>query len=328
MNRTYGIISLSMGALAIIIVGAYFVWFAPTDYRGEKYIFTVENGQSINQIIGSLKEEGFIRSTFGTKVAFKLSRAGSVQVGTYNVSPRMDAWQIAGIIGGSETATVKTTIPEGYTISQIADTLDEKGIITADDFLSAAQNYPSDDSLLKNRGDDSMEGYLFPDTYNINKGTPAKVLIEQMFGDFSQRIKPLESDVAKSKYNLHQIITLASLVEKEARTDGDRKLIAGVLINRLNTGMRLDVDATIRYVTNNWKDPISQKDINSSSPYNTRKFAGLPPGPICNPGLAAIKAVLSPTKSNYLYYLTDSDGATHYAKTLDQHNANKAKYLT
>jgi len=328
LSKTYATISIVLGALAIIIVGAYFIWFAPANFKGDKYIFVVESGQTINNIIDSLKEEGFIRSVWGTKVAFKLGRANSVQAGTYNVSPRMDAWQITGILGASETATVKVTIPEGYTLNQIAEALDEKGIITASDFLDTAKNYTSDRDFLVSRKDNSLEGYLFPDTYNMNKGTPAKDLVEQMMGNFSQRIRSLADAVAQNKYDLHQIITLASLVEKEARTEEDRKLIAGVLMNRLNAGMRLDVDATVRYITNNWDKPITQADLNSNSPYNTRKFTGLPPGPICNPGLATIKAVLSPANSDYLYYLHDAEGNTYYAKTLDQHNANKAKYLS
>lgn len=326
MNRSHVIISIILGALAIVFVSVYFVWFAPANFAGTKYIFVVEKGQSISAVIASLKEEGFIRSEFGTKVAFRLNRASSVQAGTYNVSPRMDAWQIANILGASETATVRVTIPEGYTVNQIAGTLNDKGVITASDFINAAKDYSSDLELLMHRTSGSLEGYLFPDTYNMNRGTPAQDLIGQMLDNFVKRVEPvlLSPD---SRFNVHQIITLASLVEKEARTDEDRKLIAGVLMNRLAAGMRLDVDATVRYIINDWDNPITQSDLNIDSPYNTRKYAGLPPGPICNPGLAAIQAVVSPTDSNYLYYLHDAEGNTYYAKTLEQHNAHKAKHL-
>jgi UPF0755 protein len=327
VSRQAGFIAAGLGALAVVFVSVYLIWFAPADFRGSQYIFTIERGQSLQEVVVALKQEGFIRSVIGTRIAFKLNRAGVIQAGTYNISPRMDAWQIAHIINGGQTAGVKVTIPEGFTVSQIADLLNQQEIIMSRDFITLAGNFPPDFEFLVSRPDNSLEGYLFPDTYNMNKGTPARDLILQMLDNFKARINSIQDLVTTSKYNLHQIITLASLVEKEARTDADRKLIAGVLLRRLEIGMRLDVDATVRYLANNWTGPITQAQLNSNSPYNTRKVAGLPPGPICNPGLAAIQAVLSPTKSDYLYYLHDAEGNTHYAKTLEQHNINKANYL-
>ncbi|MDD5605985.1 MAG: endolytic transglycosylase MltG [Patescibacteria group bacterium] len=327
MKKNHGIILSVLGALAVIFVGAYLLWLAPANYRGEAKLFVVDSGQSITQIITGLHTEGLVKSVFGTKIAFRLSRVTAIKDGSYNISPRMDAWQIARLMRMGETSTVRLTIPEGFTINQIAERMDALGLITAKDFIVAAENFPPDYDFLKSRANNSLEGYLFPDTYNMNKGTAADVLARQMLNNFSSRTKSLTSQIESSSYSLHEIITLASLVEKEARTDEVRKMVAGILINRLDIGMRLDVDATVRYLTNNWKGPITQSDLNINSPYNTRRFAGLPPGPICNPGLAAIKAVLSPTDSDYLYYLHDDDGNTYYAKTLSEHNANKAKYL-
>ena len=312
----------------MVMISAYLAWFAPKDFRAEnKTLFVVEKGDTISDIVANLSEQGFIRSSFGTQVAFRFNRTGVVQSGTYNVSPRMDAWQVAYIIAHNQTATAKITIPEGYTVVQIANLLEKKNIIMATDFLKATDNFPPDFTFLTSRPNNSLEGYLFPDTYNMNQGTPVRDLLLQMLDNFKQRIATVDSQLKSSKYTLHQVVTLASLVEKEARTDASRKLVAGILINRLNKNMRLDVDATVRYITGDWVGPISQADLNNSSPYNTRKITGLPPGPICNPGLASIQAVLSPTASDYLYYLTDADGAMHYAKTLEEHNTNKAKYL-
>ena len=317
-----------MGALVILMLGAYLAWFAPESYRAEdKILFTVERGETAADIIANLSAQEFIRSPFGARIAFALTGTRAIQPGTYNVSPRMDVWQIAYIIARNRTATVKTTIPEGYTIQQIGALLAKQDIVGADDFRLVVSNFPPDFDWLVGRSDNSLEGYLFPDTSNLNRGTPARELVLTVLDNFRSRIATVDAQVESSKYTLHQILTLASLVEKEARTDEDRKLIAGVLINRLNKGMRLDVDATVRYITGNWTDPITNADLNINSPYNTRKVTGLPPGPICNPGLAAIKAVLSPTSSGYLYYLHGPDGNTYYAKTLGQHNANKAEYL-
>ena len=316
------------GGLAIILLGTYFWLFAPANYRGETYLFTVANGQSITEVANSLVDQGFARSAFGTRLAFKLSRVGVIQSGTYNVSPRMDVWQIAQIISSGETATANVTIPEGYTVSQLATLFEQRGLVTAKEFIAATKVWSNPAPFLTSRTKtDSLEGYLFPDTYRINKGTPVEDIISLMLNNFSRRLAPLQSQIDKSGRSLDQIIILASLVEEEARTETNRKLVAQVMLNRLAKNMRLDVDATVRYITGNWDEPITKADLASTSPYNTRKFSGLPPTAICNPGLMSITAVLSPSPTDALYYLTDNNGVMHYATTLDEHNANKAKYL-
>lgn len=327
MKKSHGIILVSMGALAVICVGAYLLWFAPANFRGQPDIFVVESGQTVTQIIENLHANNLVRSSFGSKIAFRLSRASLITEGSYELSPRMDAWQVARILAGGETSSARVTVPEGFTNNQIAARLEALGVVSAPDFLAAVENFPPDFDFLKSRPNNSLEGYLFPDTYNMSKGVTVDILVKQMLANLDRRIAPFSTQIEASEYSLHEILTLASLVEKEARTDEDRKLVAGVLLNRLRIGMRLDVDATVRYLTNNWTEPITSADLAINSPYNTRKNGGLPPGPICNPGLDAITAVLSPTSSDYFYYLHDADGNTHYGKTLDEHNINKAKYL-
>lgn len=317
-----------LGGLAVILLGTYFWMFAPANYQAKEYLFTVPAGTSVAQIISSLHEQGFIRSDLGAKIAFTLSRANIIQAGTYNVSARMDVWQIAQVMGSGSTAAISVTIPEGYTIKQIALSLGQKGLVNSDEFLKVAANYQSDETFLQSRTTTtSLEGYLFPDTYRINRGTPSEDIISIMLNNFQRRIAPLQTSIDKSGRSLNEIIILASLVEEEARTETNRRLVAQVLLNRLAKPMRLDVDATVRYITNNWSNPITKADLASNSPYNTRKFTGLPPTPICNPSLMSIQAVLSPSPTDALYYLTDKDGVMHYAKTLDEHNVNKAKYL-
>ncbi len=320
--------SIILGGLAIILLGAYLWMFAPANYKGSQYLFTVDSGQSISQVVSGLYEQGFVRSTLGARIAFKLSQVRVIQSGTYNVSPRMDVWQIASIFGSGTSAISNVTIPEGYTVQQIADLFEKKGLVNADEFVSATKTWTSDDVFLESRTKkDSLEGYLFPDTYRINKGMPAKDIISMMLNNFQRRIAPLQTQIDKSGYSLNKIVILASLVEDEARTETNRKLVAQVLLNRLAKPMRLDVDATVRYITNNWTNPITKTELASNSPYNTRKVSGLPPTAICSPGLMSIKAVLFPTPTDALYYLTGNDGVMYYAKTLDEHNANKAKYL-
>jgi UPF0755 protein len=317
-----------LGGLAVVLLGTYFWLFAPANYRGKEYLFTVPSGQSVAQIIEGLHSQGFVRSMFGTRLAFVISGGQIVQAGTYNISPRMDVWQIAQIMTSGDTAVAGVTIPEGYTVAQIAATLDQKGVIGQAVFIQAVSSYPANEDFLKSRTKtDSLEGYLFPDTYQINKGTPANDIISLMLNNFQRRLAPLQTQIDKSGRSLNEIIILASLVEDEARTETNRKLVAQVLLNRLAKPMRLDVDATVRYITGNWTEPITKADLASNSPYNTRKFTGLPPTAICNPSLMSIKAVLLPSPTDALYYLTDKDGVMHYAKTLAEHNQNKAKYL-
>ncbi len=320
--------SIILGGLAIVLLGTYLWMFAPANYRGEQYLFTVENGQSITRVISSLQDQGFIRSVSGGRLVFWVSGVKVIQSGTYNISSRMDVWQIASIFSSGSSAVSNIVIPEGYTIQQIADLLEKKGVADSSEFTNTTKNWTSQDVFLQSRiKKDSLEGYLFPDTYRINKGTPTKDIVSMMLNNFQRRIAPLQTQIDKSGHTLNQILILASLVEDEARTETNRKLVAQVLLNRIAKGMRLDVDATVRYITGNWNNPITKADLNSNSPYNTRKFSGLPPTAICNPGLMSIQAVLFPASTDALYYLTDKDGVMHYAKTLDEHNQNKAKYL-
>lgn len=321
---------LILGGCALGFIVAYLSLFAPANYRSDQYLFTIESGQSISDITKSLAENKFLRSELGGKIAFRLSATGIVRAGTYNISPRMNAWQIATQVKKGETAGAKVTIPEGYTVSQIYDRLTSLQVATTRGLEDASNKldlgkYP----FIKpnQQVNNPLEGYLFPDTYNFNRGMPEDSILIRMLDNFASRTRDLLPKSAEVGLTPEQLITLASLVEKEARTEEDRKLIAGVLLNRIKNNMRLDVDATVRFITNNWTKPITSADLEINSPYNTRLKSGLPPGPICNPGLAAIQAVVSPTPSDYLYYLTDDQGVTHYAQTLDEHNLNKAKYL-
>ncbi|MFH0905111.1 MAG: endolytic transglycosylase MltG, partial [bacterium] len=276
MTRQLAIIVGGLGALAILTLSAYFVWFAPANYRGAPKVFKVQTGQSVAQIVDGLAKDKLVRSELGTRIAFKLSRASRVRAGSYDLSPRMDAWQIAQIIGGGNTTDSNITIPEGYTIKQIAALLEKKSIMPADDFTTAAEHYTGNLDFMNSRPEDgSLEGYLFPDTYRMSKGATPQEVIDQMLATLKRRLEAPLAQVGATTQSLmiHQILTLASLVEKEARTDEDRKLIAGVLLNRLDKGMRLDVDATVRYITDNWTSPITQADLASNSPYNTRKFS-------------------------------------------------------
>ncbi|HAR54810.1 TPA: endolytic transglycosylase MltG [Patescibacteria group bacterium] len=319
---------LGGGLLIVGLCSGFYFWlFAPISRAGTPQLFTVQSAESITSIARRLEEGQLIRSAWGFKAYLKISGKVVVQPGTYEISTKDSLIKIANLIASGDTTNVTLTIPEGYTLAQIAEQVGQKNIADAAEFTRLVKDFPPDYEFLKVRptGQTSLEGFLFPDTYRLIKGNPT-LAIQQILDNFSSKyttdIKPKLGDK-----NLYEIITVASLIEREVKTTEDMVMVSGVIYNRLKIGMKLDIDATVRFIINNWKDPLTRDDLSVDSPYNTRRYAGLPPGPICNPGLAAIEAALQPADHDYYYYLTDYDGVTHYAKTLAEHNQNKLQYL-
>jgi len=227
------------------------------------------------------------------------------------------------------------TFLEGWNNTDIGGYLQKQGIVSSADFLLAIKNFDTSayDSFLPKEAKGNLEGFLFPDTYFIPKNPPAgqslsDIIISKALDNFSQKITPAMKQQAASKgLSLYQIMTLASILEKESGANqDDKKTIAGVFYNRLGAGMPLQSDATVSFTVGH--SPITGDDILVDSPYNTYKYKGLPPGPICNPGLNSIMAALYPTDSNYFYFLTIPEtGRAVFAVTYEDHLKNKAKYL-
>jgi UPF0755 protein len=313
-------------ALLLAGGGGYYAWMAPVAVTAQPKQFTVQSGEGISTIAANLQKAGIIKSAWGFKLYLKLTGQVIVQPGTYQLSPAQSLPRIANWIASGETSNVTLTIPEGFTLQQIGEAMEQKNIATKAEFLNIANNFPPDYDFLKARpAGKSLEGFLFPDTYRLIKGDPT-LAIRQMLDNFSNKYHAdIQPDLGEQ--NLYEVLIIASLIEREAQKAEDRPLVAGVIYNRLKIGMKLGIDATVRYIINNWKDPLTAADLNIDSPYNTRRYAGLPPAPICNSGLASIEAALHPTDHKYYYYLTDPEGMMHYAKTLDEHNQNKVKYL-
>ncbi|MES2213325.1 MAG: endolytic transglycosylase MltG [Patescibacteria group bacterium] len=215
--------------------------------------------------------------------------------------------------GNFHLEPIKITIPEGWNVFAIAEYLSKHivGFDTAH-FIEIA------------RGE---EGYLFPDTYFISPNASAEVVVSIMQNNFNKKITSLDSEIKKSGHTKEEIIIMASIVEGEARTLQNRKIVSGVLWKRISLGMPLQVDAAFSYVNGKNSYTLTASDLKIDSPYNTYKYAGLPPGPISNPGLESIDAALHPVQTDYLYFLTGKDGVMYYAKTFEEHKKNKAKYL-
>jgi UPF0755 protein len=306
-------------AILLVIIGITAVWWingtSPANPKNNTAkIFIVEKGQGLKAISKNLKDQGLIKDS----VAFflltrEMGLDSKIQAGDFRLFPSMSAKQIANELTHG-TLDVWITVPEGQRADEIAKTLKEK-----------MPNYdPSWDKVLEEN-----EGYLFPDTYLLPREADINTIVSIMRNNFDTKYKTL--DTSKTDLTQDQIVTLASLIEREARVDTDRPLVSSVIHNRLEQGMKLDIDASIQYALGNkqnWWPTLTDTGGNvlPDSPFNTYTHAGLPPTPISNPGLESLQAAVNPNTTVYLYYFTDGNGTTHFAKTLEEQQANISKY--
>jgi UPF0755 protein len=283
-----------------------FLWgvFLPKEKISGPKIFSVEKGQGLFEIGENLEKEGLIKSKFFFDFyVILIGKERNLQAGKYLLSPSMNVSQIAQEIISGDIAKMKVTIPEGFTVKEIEEIL---GI-----------ELPGE----------NLEGYLFPDTYYFPIDVSSEEVVKIMRENFEKKLSPYKEEIEKSGRSLQEIITMASLLEKEVKTKEEKEIVSGILWKRLKAGVPLQVDATITYITGKKTTKISFEDLQIDSPYNTYKYKGLPPGPICNPGLESILAALYPKESEYWYYLSTPEGKTLFFKTLEEHNLAKAKYL-
>ncbi|HVA96684.1 MAG TPA: endolytic transglycosylase MltG [Candidatus Acidoferrales bacterium] len=306
--------------LLILLLGGIGAWWingiTPANSIDTKtQTFEVSKGEDVRMIANNLKAQGLIKDPIIFYLLVKQKAIGSkIQAGEFQLSPSMSAGKIADVLQLA-TDDVRITIPEGKRAEEIAQIL-----------RTHFTNYQSswEQQLVAN------EGYLFPDTYAFSKDTDINTIITTMKGNFDKKYASIPSD-GKSGFSKAQIVTIASMVEREARFAEDRPLIASVIYNRLADGMPLQIDATIQYAIgdqNNWWPTLTNSggNIAPTSPYNTYTNTGLPPTPIANPGVAAIQAAMHPAQTTYLFYITDPSGHNHYATTTEEHDANIKKY--
>ncbi len=301
--------------LLIFLACSYlFLRSAPKDFPSGTVI-TIVPGQSLQSITTYLYDAHVIRSLFVFRtIVIMLGGEKRVIAGDYLLDSPVGPVDLAyRLVGGKfHIDTTKVTIPEGWNVFQIADYMEGNiANFDKDKFLSLARD---------------KEGYLFPDTYFISKAARPESIVGIMTQTFNQKVLDLES-LATSTHTLKEIVTMASILELEARTSESRRIIAGILWKRLSIGMPLQVDSTFSYVNGKNTYELTIADLGIDSPYNTYKYKGLPPGPVGNPGIDAIIDALSPTTSKYLYFLSSRDGTMYYAKTFEEHKKNKALYL-
>ncbi len=287
-------------------------------------------GESARQIGQRLEQAGVVRSARAFVLAARITGvAGSLRHGEYSLSPTQGALEIAGVLARGESVLHRVTIPEGYTVAQIAELLAGMGLAGRERLTelatAGAHRFPR--ATLRNLPIDSLEGYLFPDTYYLAKGLGEAAVIEHLLNRFDAAVGAALRDAAAARgLTLHQLITIASLIEREARVASERPIIAGVIFNRLERGMKLEIDASVLYALGSHKPIVTYADLEVDSPYNTYRYPGLPPGPIANPGLAAIAAAAAPAQTPYLYYVLKPDGTHQFSRTLEEHNRAVRRY--
>ncbi|WP_374018159.1 endolytic transglycosylase MltG [Paenibacillus thiaminolyticus] len=337
--------------ILIIVAGAGvigYVWngMQPLPIEEREITVTIEPGTGTSSIASRLEAEGVIKNALIFKGYLKYKNEGSrFQAGTYAFYPGVTHDEIIARLNQGDVVPdkmIRFTIPEGYTVAQIADKLADEGYVNKDTFLKLtddiawlsgqsglAAQIPADDSIKH-----SLEGYLFPETYEMKEGSSEKEIILRMLGEMEQQLNGIlpdwETELKNKSLTLHQWLTAASLIEREVVVEEERPLVAGVIFNRIDQGMRLQIDATVQYALDKPKERLYYKDLDIESPYNTYQIDGLPPGPIASPSSASLVAAIWPESTDYLFYVTKKDGSyTHlFAKTYEEHlkNIEKSKH--
>lgn len=285
--------------------------------NSEAINFSIKSGEDVRSIAQKLYDQKLIRSSLVFFLKARLTEYGKkIQAGDFLLSQSMNMQEISQELTHG-TSDIRLTIPEGWRKEEIAMKITGQFDIPENEILRTAH-----------------EGYLFPDTYLIPKEATGSQIVKMMEDNFNKKIQKVREAIKQKGLDFDEAIIIASLIEREAKLPEDRPLIASVILNRLKLEMKLDVDATVQYALGYqsdektwWKRNLTIEDLGFESVYNTYRNSGLPPTAIANPGLSSIEAVINAPKTDYLYYIADKNGKTHFAKTIEEQDANIAKYL-
>jgi UPF0755 protein len=323
--------------MVIILFGCKFYFdmqSRPVNINDSEKIFVeIPPGSSSSKIAGILKENKLIKSKIIFQFLSKKAGAdGKMKAGNYSLSPAMSTEDIINILikGDTINNSVKITIPEGFELDQIIARLEKHGLIDKGKFIQIANYQDFDYPFLKDvpKGENRLEGYLFPDTYLIPQNAKEEDIIIKMLDRFQEIFKEEYYERAKElNMSVHEIVVLASIIEREAKLDEERPVISSVFHNRIQKGMPLQSCATVQYILGERKAVLSTKDTQIDSPYNTYKYSGLPPNPIASPGESSIRAALYPEETDYLYFVANKEGNHIFSRTFQEHlhakNANR-----
>ncbi len=329
---------LILGAMALVFSYSFIdsQAYKSFDSFGDYENFTINSGEGINKISENLASVGLISNSFYFKFyLWRKGAASSVKAGAYRLSSALSIAQIADILTQGKTVDDEVTvlIPEGLTSGEIEKILIDSKLLKKGEFVdvinseSITKKYLSYEFLNDKIENKSLEGYLFPDTYKFYKDAAPEEIVEKMFNNFDKKLtSEMRESLLRQKRGVFETLILASIVQKEVREPSDMKIVAGIFTNRLKIGQMLQADSTVNFITGKGMAQALYSDLAIDSPYNTYKYAGLPPGPISNPGLDAIQAAIWPDETPYYYFLTTPDGKTIYSKTYEDHLKNRAKY--
>lgn len=304
----------------------------PYAESGKSEVIAVSQGMNASQIAQELERRQLIRNAWAFRLLASQQKADSkLYAGEYLLAAEMSPQEmIQKLSAGPEVVATRITIPEGYTTAQIVDHLVSQGIGAKEEYQKIIANDPFDYAFLQGipAGETRLDGFLFPDTYFIDKKTSPRMSIDMMLKRFEKEVTPeVQTRLKEMNLSLRDWVNLASIVEKETGKETDSPIIAGVFLNRLRIGMPLQSDATVAYVLGTNKYIHTLEDIKVQSPYNTYVNKGLPPGPIDSPGHASLDAVIHSTKTNYLYFVAKKDGSSVFAETHEEQLRNQTKYL-
>ena len=321
---------LSFFLLSSLLLFVIWRLFVPLDSKGKIQIADVPSGTTFYKLAKEMENKKLIRWEWDLKLLVKIFGQPSLPQGEYELSSRQSLWALFQTLKKGKDKSFLVHFPEGLNHYEMAQILKSQNWPASERFLKAVWNKELIQKLLKENVN-SFEGYLFPDSYQIKKYMTAKELIETMSRQFMKIYNKLPHQALEKNFSRHQIVTFASLIEKETGQAEERPLIAGVFHNRLNKNMKLQTDPSILYALYlakgfDLEKNIRKKDILFPSPYNTYTVKGLPPGPIANPGEKSLQAVFLPEKSDYLYFVSRNDGSHHFSETYSEHKKAVYKY--
>lgn len=326
LRKPFVMVMASIAAVILIGLAVMFFSLRATSDGSRHVDFAVRSGSNLNSVTHRLAEANLIQSQFFFKLYMRLTgKANKIKFGVYDLTDGMSASKIAQALTSGKTKTISITIAEGLHNRQIADLfVAKKFFASRDEFMQFA----SKKSLLDKYKipAQSIEGYLFPDTYFLPQGYPKEKIMEHMIDHFYEKTKDIKNFPTDPK-KIHETVILSSIVEREAKRKEERPLIAAVFHNRLRDSEPLESCATVQYLFEKPKARLFYKDLEVDSPYNTYKVKGLPPGPIGSPGIAAINATVNPEKTDYKFFVLKGDDAHYFSKDFKEHNAAKKKYI-
>lgn len=311
---------LLLPLLLLLAIGSGVIWLyfntQPVSSNKEFKNFLIPKGSSASSVGNKLQSAGLVKSGLAFRIYLQFTgQAKKIQTGEFRLSPSFNLFQVVDQLSRGPIE-IWVTVPEGLRREEIA--------------ARFASNLDRDQTFINEflNSSKGKEGYLFPDTYLFPKDASASAVVAKMVKTFDAKTADLTQ--TGSSLSSKDLVTLASLIERETKGDAERPVVAGIILNRLNAGWPLQIDASVQYVAgnaSNWWPILTKADLQINSPYNSYKFTGLPPAPIASPGITSIKAAYNPEANDYWYYIHDNSGVIHYAKTLEEHNANIRKYL-